>query len=77
MIETWAVGVAKTRTVGMAKIGTAGVAGLGAVGITMSTAALGSSGISMVGGMNMQNNQRLHQKVMQIYKKKKKKTWEQ
>ena len=44
----------------MAETGAAGVAGMGAVGIAMSAAVLGSSGISVVKGINMQNDQRLH-----------------
>ena len=44
----------------MAKTGAAGVAGMGAVGIAMSAAVSSSSGISVVKGINMQNDQRLH-----------------
>ena len=39
----------------------------GPVGITMFAAASGSSRISMAKGMNMQNDQRLHQEVIYIY----------
>ena len=57
----------------MAETGAAGVAGMGAVGIAMSAAVLGSSGISVVKGINMQNDQRLHQRsYAYIYIKKKK-----
>ena len=45
---------------GVAETGAAGVVGMGAVGIAMSTAVSGSSGISVVKGINMQNDQRLH-----------------
>ena len=44
----------------MAETGAAGVAGMGAVGIAMSAAVSGSSRISVVKGINMQNDQRLH-----------------
>ena len=57
----------------MAETGAAGVVGMGAVGIAMSAAVSGSSGISVVKGINMQNDQRLHQRsYVYIYIKKKK-----
>ena len=58
---------------GVAETGAAGVVGMGAVGIAMSTAVSGSSRISVVKGINMQNDQRLHQRsYVYIYIKKKK-----
>ena len=47
--------MAKVGTVGVAEIDAVGVAGMGAVGIPMSAIISGSSGISVVRKMNMQN----------------------
>ena len=47
--------MAKVGTVGVAETDAVGVAGIGAVGIAMSAIISGSSGISMVRRMNMQN----------------------
>ena len=41
------------RAASVAETGVVGVAGMGAVGIVMSAAVLGSSGISVVNGINM------------------------
>ena len=46
------------------KNGVAGVARTGAVGVMVSTTASGSSRMSLVKRMNMQNDQRLHQEVI-------------
>ena len=48
----------------LVEVGAVGVAKMGAVGITMSAAASSFSGISMVKGMNVYSNQRLHQEVI-------------
>ena len=47
------------EAIGMAEMGATGVVGMGAVGIAVSAIVLGSSGISLAKGMNIQDNQRI------------------
>lgn len=62
--EIGAMGVAKIGAIGVAETRAASVVGMGAVGITVFAATSGSSGISVVKRMNMQNDLSLHQEVM-------------
>ena len=71
VVETDTVGTAKTDTVdmvetgveNMAETGVTGAAGEVAVGISVFVATLGSSKVSAIRGMDMQNKGRLHQRV--------------
>ena len=56
--------MAEMGAVSVAEIGDVGVAGMRVVGVMVSAAALGFLGMSVVKGMNMQYDQRLHQEVI-------------
>ena len=62
MIETDTVGTAETSVEGTARIGDTGAAGEVVVGISMFAATSGSSKVSAIRGMDMQNEGRPQQR---------------
>ena len=62
MIETDTVGTAETSAEGTARIGDTGAAGEVVVGISMFAATSGSSKVSAIRGMDMQNEGRPQQR---------------
>ena len=67
IVEIDIVGTAETGAENMAETGATGVAGEVAVGIFVSATTLGSSKVSAIRGIDMQNKGRTHQRVTQIY----------
>ena len=61
------VGTIETGVKGVVEIGVASAAERVAVGITMSAATFGSSKVSTIRRTDIQNEWRLHQNVIQIY----------
>ena len=62
-VRIGAVEIARTGVENMAETGVTDAAGEVAVGISVFIATLGSSKVSAIGGMDMQNKGRLHQRV--------------
>ena len=67
MAKIGIVGTAKTGAEGMAKTSAAGAAREVAVGIAVSVATSGSSKVSAIRRIDIQNEWRLHQEVVQIH----------
>ena len=67
IVETDTVGTIETSVENMAKTAATGAAGEVAVGIFVSATTLGSSKVSAIRGIDMQNKGRPHQRVTQIY----------
>ena len=67
MIETDIVGTAETGAEGMAETGATGATGEVVVGISVSVATPGSSKVSAIKGMDIQNKGRPQQRVTQTH----------
>ena len=67
MAEARTTSTIETSTVGTAKTGVAGAVGGVAVGITVFAATSSSSKVSVIRRIDIQNKWRLHQEVMQIH----------
>ena len=73
MVEIGAKGIAKIGAEGVAGTSATGAAGGLTVGIAVSAATFGSLKVSAIKRIDMQNELRLHRKVMQIHIKGKRK----
>ena len=67
MVEFGVEGIAKTGAEGIAETGAIGAAGEMAIGIYVFVATSDSSKVSMIRRIDIQNEWRLHQEVMQIH----------
>jgi len=67
MAEIGTVGTAKTSAEGMAKTSAVGAEGEVVVGIAVSAATSGSSKVSVIRRIDIQNEWRLHQEVIQMH----------
>ena len=67
IVEIDIVGTAETGAENMAETGATSVAGEVVVGIFVFATTLGSSKVSAIRGIDMQNKGRTHQRVTQIY----------